>query len=349
MCRAELTIRAWAIIILLAAAVPANGQDRASIVGTITDPEGRAVAHALVQARRTDSVTVFRGTTGASGDYTLGRLPAGTYAVVVPAIGFSLNRFEQNGIVVGPSEIVRFDIRLQWGSNLGTPGDDQSTFNIRKYGTQRGPAPRTRDGKPDFSGVWIGNNDPDPEQPALMPWATAVTQARIANDLAEHPSGFCLPSFPFPGGPLVFELVQTPDRLITIFETMPTYRKVYLDGRRHPKDPNPSWMGHSIGRWDRDTLVIDSLGFNDKSWLEIFPHTEMLHVIERYRRPDKGHLEIEVTVEDPGTFAKPFVRRSTWDFAPEEDVLEYICAENNQAAQRLGGAAARHAFSPSAR
>jgi hypothetical protein len=244
---------------------------------------------------------------------------------------------ERTGIVVQPAQTLRVDIRLKWGSNLGTPGDDQSTFNIRKYGTQSGPAPRTREGKPDFSGVWIGNNDPNPEEPALLAWAETVTKARIANAGREHPSGFCLPTFPFPGGSLVFELVQTPTRLLTIFETAPTYRKVYLDGRGHPKDLNPAWSGHSVGTWQRDTLVIDTVGFNDKSWIDIYPHTERLHVTERYRRPDKGHLEVEVTIDDPGAYAKPWTKRSTWDFAPQEDVLEYICSENNKAAPHLGG------------
>ena len=115
-----------------------------------------------------------------------------------------------------------------------------------------------------------------------------------------HPSGFCLPSFAFPGGSLAFEFVQTPTRLVAIFETAPTYRRVYLDGRVHPKDLNPSWMGHSIGRWQEDTLVIDTVGFNDKSWIGLSPHTEMLHVTERYRRPDRGHLEVTVTIEDRG-------------------------------------------------
>ena len=174
-------MRALAVIASLVIAASASGQGRpSSIVGTLTDPDGRAVASATVHAR--DSAgTVFRGTTNARGEYVLNRLPAGTYALTVPAIGFSLNRFEQRDIAIGVAQTLRVDVRLQWGSNLGTPGDDQSVFNLRKYGTDRGAAPRTRDGKPDFSGMWIGNNDPDPEEPALLPWAAAAVQARIAN------------------------------------------------------------------------------------------------------------------------------------------------------------------------
>lgn len=93
---------------------------------------------------------------------------------------------------------------------------------------------------------------------------------------------------------------------MTLFENVPNFRQVYLDRRTHPKDLNHTWLGHSIGRWEGDTLVIDTVGFNDKSWVLIYPHTEMLHVIERYHRADRPHLEVEATIEDPGTYAKPW-------------------------------------------
>ncbi|MEP7310339.1 MAG: carboxypeptidase-like regulatory domain-containing protein [Acidobacteriota bacterium] len=331
-------MRTVMIAVCLLVGVCALAQQRdAAILGAVTDPDGRGVASASIQVKNTETGRVYAAQTSASGTYTLSGLPAGTYALVVPAIGFTFDRFEGKTVVVAVGQTRRVDVLLEWGSNLGTPGDDQSTFNIRKYGTQRGVAPRTREGRPDFSGVWIGNNDPNPEEPVMLPWAEAVTKERIANAGRDHPSGFCLPSFAVPGGALAFEFVQTPTRLVAIFETAPTYRKVYLDGRVHPKNLNPSWMGHSIGRWQGDTLVIDTVGFNDKSWIGLSPHTERLHVIERYRRPDKGHLEIIVTIEDPGAYLKPWTQRSTWDFAPEEDVLEYICTENNKAAQHLGG------------
>jgi hypothetical protein len=314
----------------------AQGRD-GTITGTMTDPDNRAVASASIQARNITSWMAYKAASSATGSFTLGPLPAGAYELLVPAVGFTLSRFERKNIVVQPAQALRLDIQLDWGPNLGTPGDDQSTFNIRKYGMQSGPAPRTREGKPDFSGVWIGNDDPSPEEPALLPQAAALLKEKVANNGKDDPSGFCLPSFPFPGGALAFELIQTPTRLITIFETAPTYRKVYLDGGGHPKEPNPSWMGHSIGTWQGDTLVIDTVGFNDKSWINfVFPHTEMLHVIERYRRPNRGHLEVETTIEDPGAYVKPWKTHTTWDFAPQEDVLEYICAENNKDAQHLG-------------
>jgi hypothetical protein len=109
--------------------------------------------------------------------------------------------------------------------------------------------------------------------------------------------------------------------------------------RDHPKDLDPTWMGHSIGRWEKDTLVIDTVGLNDKSWLlpgTWLPHTEMLHIVSRYRRPDLGHLKIDVTLEDPGTFTKPVERHVTWQLAGDEDLLESICNENNQFPEYAG-------------
>ena len=89
-------------------------------------------------------------------------------------------------------------------------------------------------------------------------------------------------------------------------------------------------MGHSVGRWEKDTLVVDTVGYNDRSWLRVFPHTEMLHVVQRMRRPDLGHLEKEITIEDPGAFRKPWKIRDVWDLAPGEEIAEYICNENEK-------------------
>jgi len=316
-----------------------SAQDRVgSITGTVTDPDGRAVANAPVQAANIATTTVYRAATSASGNYMLAKLPVGTYTLVVPDVGFTLVRFERKGVLVQSSPASRIDIRLEWGGNLGTPGDDQSAFNLAKSTAPSGPPPRTREGKLDFSGVWIGSFDPNPEVPALLPWAEALTKERMANAGKDAPSTFCLPPFIIPGGPLIYKIVQTPDLLITLFENVPNFRQVYLDGRPHPKEPNPSWLGHSTGTWQRDTLVIDTVGFNDKGWLGLgTPHTEMLHVIERYWRPDLGHLEVEATLEDAGTFTKPWKQRSAWYLAPSDDVLEYVCSENNSDPKHMTG------------
>jgi len=115
-----------------------------------------------------------------------------------------------------------------------------------------------------------------------------------------------------------------------LFEFVGGFRQIFLDGRKHPADPDPTWLEHSIGRWEGDTLVIDTIGVNDRSWLPAFlPHTEMLHVIERYRRPDLAHLNIDVSIEDPGTFTKPWQLHMVWTLAPREQIEEAVC-ENNK-------------------
>ncbi len=121
-------------------------------------------------------------------------------------------------------------------------------------------------------------------------------------------------------------------------DDIPSHRQVFLDGRTHPKDPNPSWMGHSIGHWDGDTLVVDTVGFNDRSWLDAqgHPHTEQLHVIERMRRADLGDLEIEFTIEDPATYAKPWIIKRGADLDPDDDVGEYACENNHDPEHMVG-------------
>jgi hypothetical protein len=129
-----------------------------------------------------------------------------------------------------------------------------------------------------------------------------------------------------------FKLVQTPGLLVMLIEDEdPAYRQIFLDGRPHPKDPNPSWYGHSVGHWEGDVLVVDRTGFNDRIWIdtENHKHTEKLHVTERYRRPDLGHLEIETTMEDPETMKRPLIIKTVSILAPEEEVQEYACNENN--------------------
>jgi hypothetical protein len=125
-------------------------------------------------------------------------------------------------------------------------------------------------------------------------------------------------------------VVQTPELIVLLWEgNLPGVDQVFLDGRAHPESAFPTWMGHSVGRWEGDTLVVDTVGFNDRSWLGVAPHTEQMHVVQRYRRPDLGHLVKEVTIEDPGALTSPWSYRVNWELAPGEEVLEMICENNN--------------------
>jgi hypothetical protein len=195
------------------------------------------------------------------------------------------------------------------------------------------------DGKPDLSGFWVrAPADPsENEPPQGRPWVEALVKERIANDSRDLPAARCLPNgVTQQAGRGKF--VQTPKLLVMLAEFPGDTRQVFLDGRVHPKELDSTWLGHSIGRWEGDTLVVDTVGFNDKSWLggvaNPYPHTEMMHLVERYRRPNLGHLELEMTVEDPGAFKKPWVVKRASNLDPTVEIMEYIC-ENEKDLKHL--------------
>jgi len=302
-----------------------------ALTGTVTDPDGAGVPTAPIQARNVATGQVYKAAAAAKGSYTLPKLPAGEYDITIPPIGFTFPKYEQKGVAIQAGQTARLDIRLPWGGNLGTPGDDFSIISRAKFSSaSTGPAPRGRDGKLDLSGVWIGN-PADVDTPELLPWAEEVTKQRRARGGAGNPSDFCLPGDNLLVSPFLYKIIQTSTVIAILWEgNVPGIVQIFLDGRAHPKNLDPSWMGHSVGRWEGDTLVVDTTGFNDRSWLRVFPHTEMLHVVQRYRRPSLGHIEKEVTIEDPGAFAKPWKIRDVWDLAPGEEIAEYICNENEK-------------------
>jgi hypothetical protein len=299
-----------------------------SLTGNVTDPNGDGVPTAQIQARNTTTGVVYKAASAAKGSFTLGRLPAGKYDITVPPLGFTFPRYEQKDVAVAAGAPTRLDVHLAWGGNLGTPGDDFSLL-VPGKGTATGPAPRGRDGKPDFSGVWIGNA-PDVDTPDLLPWAAEITRQRRAKGTG-NPGESCMPGDVFLVSPFIYKIIQTPLVMAILWEgNVPAVVQIFLDGRAHPNDAFPSWMGHSVGRWDRNALVVDTVGFNDLSWIRVFPHTEKLHVTQRYSRPNLGRLEKEVTIQDPDTFTKPWKMRTGWDLAPKEEVHEYICNENEK-------------------
>ena len=295
--------------------------------GSITDPNGNAVSAAPIQFRRVEDGQTFEATSTANGAYALTRLPAGTYDVHIPAIGYTYEKFERKNVIVDAGVTLRLDVRMEWAANLGTVGDDDSTILRSSRPVPVGPTPRTPDGKPDFSGMWNGSNDAHPEKPATLPWAEKIANERAERD---NPSTLCLPGDVLLTAPNPFKIIQTPALVMILGEyNVGAFRQIFVDGRGHPQDPNPTWMGHSIGTWDGDTLVVDTVGFNDRSWLDLYPHTEMLHVMTRYRRPDLGHLDIEATVEDVRTFSKPWKIHVVWELVPDDEIQEFVC-ENNR-------------------
>jgi hypothetical protein len=204
------------------------------------------------------------------------------------------------------------------------------------------PAPRTPDGKVDLSGVWnVGTSFGNLGQVPLQPWAEALYQERRRTQSKHDPEGFCLPAGVPRISPFPYKIVQTPNLIVILDEgNVHSYRQFFMDGRGHPQNSEPLWMGHSIARWEGDTLVVDTVGFNEKTWLngQGVPHTDKLHVIERITRPESGRLEIEITIEDTGAFTQPHKFRRTHTLMPGAELLEYVCNEFNIDKDRLVGA-----------
>jgi hypothetical protein len=296
------------------------------------------VEAATVQATTNPPTGTHRAVSDKTGKYNLAGMPPGTYDLQV--VAGSMQTFSKKGIEVKAGPALRLDIRMDFNTQLGTLGEDRVTAaaDAARHHPPAGPAPRTADGQPDLSGVWWSPRTVDTGKPAFLPWAVAAAKERTDNNRKDSPQAKCLPSAVLRMGPLV-ELVQSKQFLIVISDDdYPGFHQVYLDGRPHPADPF-AWYGHNTGHWEGDTLVVDRVGFNDQVWLDqdTHPHTDKLHVVERYRRPDLGHLEIETTVEDPGTVAKPYTIKRVADLAPDQEIHEFICNENNQDAEHLVG------------
>jgi hypothetical protein len=211
--------------------------------------------------------------------------------------------------------------------------------------TQHAGAPKTRAASttPDFSGVWFipeyHRNLPK-EDPPFQPWAEALLKKRDAeNNQADPDSGpdpieRCIP----PGVPRImlqpfpWEIVHARDRVIMIFEYQALTRQIFTDGREHPKDLDLTYMGHSIGRYEGNTLVVDTIGLNDKTWLDPMglPHSDALHVVERIRRPYHDTLEVTYTIDDPKAYTKSWTAQKIFKLRPDWQIKEYVCAENNE-------------------
>jgi len=218
-------------------------------------------------------------------------------------------------------------------------------------------APKTQDGKIDLSGVWVADPDPNgkplgvenrvfpqymvnvmadlkPDTVPFQPPAQALFMQRLQNNGKDAPMAHCKPTgVPILNSvPLPYKIVQTPRLIVILYEENTVFRQIFLNGRQPIKDAEPRWMGYSTGKWDRDTLVVDTVGFNDQSWLDAMghPHSENLHLTERFRRRDTGHLEVEVTIDDPKSYTKPITYTQKATLLPNEDLLEYFCTENEK-------------------
>jgi hypothetical protein len=225
------------------------------------------------------------------------------------------------------------------------------------------PVPRASNGKPDLSGVWqtefappgenstdfdvLGDNpstfskyffnilaDFKPAEAPIRPEAAELTRKNLGSG-GNNPPSHCLP-LGIPGADIFsyapFKIIQTHGLIVILYEVDNTHRQIYTDGRKLPADPQPAWLGYSVGKWEGDTLVVDTAGFNDKSWLDAsgHPHSEAMRVQERFHRLDFGHMDLQVTIDDPKMYFKPFKVKVTELLIPDSDILESFCNENEK-------------------
>jgi hypothetical protein len=282
-----------------------------------------------IRVKNVDTGDVKVTTTSATGEYSVAVAP-GTYDVFGARVGYVA--FARRQLVVQSGATIQADGVLGDNPNAGTPGEIPFLYQRAENKAPSGPAPKTAYGKPDLSGVWFPGPDLEPEVPSFQPWAAAEAKKRASRP-GEDPRALCLPTGVARMHALdLAKFIQTPDLIVVLVElSVPGVRQIFLDGRPHPANHQPNWLGHSIGRWENDTLVVDTIGFNDKGWLDgSRPQTEQLRVIERFRRIDLGHMELEVTIDDPGAYTKPWKVRRLLQLAPGEEIMEYVCNENHK-------------------
>jgi hypothetical protein len=246
--------------------------------------------------------------------------------------------------------LIAASTQAQW---LGYPAK-QVPKNADGTPNLSAPAPRTADGKVDLSGVWEAADEPGGPKGGIegigspkymidvmrdfngavpfQPWAAELFKQRQANKMRDNPMIRCLPA----GVPRLaayshpYKILQTSDLVVILYESQTLFRQVFLDGRAYPADPEPTWLGYSVGKWEGETLVVETVGFNDKTWLDGLghPHSEAMKVTERYRRRDVGHMDIEVVIDDPKAYTQQIRYVQPQELLPDGDLIEYICNEN---------------------
>jgi hypothetical protein len=229
------------------------------------------------------------------------------------------------------------DAHAQWRARTaGIPRTADGKPNLSA------PAPRTPDGKIDITGLWrpgagyVGDiaRDLKPQEVPFQPWAEKLYRQRRANDSKDDPTANCIV-----GGvprsdlvPYPFKILQVPGTMVILYEAVHSYRQIFTDGRPLPKDPNPNWFGYSIGRWEADAFVVETIGFNDNVWLDNNgrPATGSLKVIERFIRKDFGRMDVQITIDDPKTYTRPWSITLPLTLQADDELMEYICNENNR-------------------
>jgi hypothetical protein len=228
-------------------------------------------------------------------------------------------------------------------------------FNYPTPGTPRtpdgkpdltAPVQKAADGHPDLSGVWRADGRPlqviAPEASIpFQPWAAKLSQERANGARGkDDPAAHCIPGMPkLLVLPYPYKIAQVPGMMLMLYEGFTTYRQIFTDGRALPKDPQPAWLGYSVGKWEGDTFVVDTIGVNEQTWMDNAgrPHSDAMHLTERYHRKDFGHMDMQLTIDDPKAFTKTWTVNENATLMPDTDLLEYICSEDNKDVEHLVG------------
>ncbi|PWU05706.1 MAG: hypothetical protein C5B51_13910 [Terriglobia bacterium] len=235
-------------------------------------------------------------------------------------------------------------VSAQW-LHYPTPGIPRTTAGKPNLSA---PAPKTAAGKPDLSGIWVPadgkylpNLAVDGIDVPFQPWALALYKERQANHGMGRPSERCLTHgvTDFDALATPRKIIQTPQMIAILFESYNHYRQIFLDGRPLPERIQPAYMGYSVGKWDGDTLVVDTTGFDERGWLDDggHPQTEALHVTERYRRTNFGHITLQITIDDAKAYTKPWtVNLSGFNLLADEELMESICENEKDVVHMVG-------------
>jgi len=234
-------------------------------------------------------------------------------------------------------------IQAQW-LKVPVPGTPRLTDGKPNLSA---PAPKMPDGKPDLSGIWAADSRAyfldlagEGVLAPMQPWAAKVYKERIANSGRDKPQVRCLPHGA-PDAMLVgpdypFKIIQTSAQLVLLGEEFNQYRQIFTDGRALPKDPNPAWFGYSVAKWEGDTLVVQTAGFKEGTWLDqAYPHTDALRLTERFHRLNFGNMELDITIDDPKAYTKPWNSAPVhFKLLPDTELIEHLC-ENEKDAPHL--------------
>src|ERR1019366_3808493 len=249
------------------------------------------------------------------------------------------------GILIGIAvALLAMPLTAQW-LHYPTPGIPRTKDGKPNLAA---PTPRTSDGKPDLSGIWevptpkyLDNLGADGVEVPMQPWAAKLYQERQKNNGKDRPSGRCLPHSVTDFDALFTprKVMQSPGVVTILFESYHSWRQLFTDGRPLPEIVEPAWFGYSAGKWEGDTLVMTTIGLKEQTWLDDggHPHTEDLRITERFRRPDFGHMEVQVTIDDPRTYTKSWTVKIPWVYLADTELMDWVCENEKDSAHITAG------------